>query len=576
MRGYFGLGQLSASEKQDILNQHKSLYNGYQTMQPQVSNTQPLYVFDAAGDKDGMVVNNKGEVKKYTNMGINEQAEKNEVCDECGAMIMDGVCSECNYGHMEESEMEEGNMCEQCGGTMKEDVCEQCGSGRMEEETGHLDDIYKVRDLNLKKGDFDYVEGGGNDYGTFEGMHKNLYKEDDGDDFVNYDDNMKDDYRDLSMYNPYYNDDDFEDYESSYTQDGVDDPDNEDDGFEDLELDEISEQGGNVDDMDDDEIPSFDSNGEFKGMVKSNWDYMEDDDDFEDLNITEIEVDKLSKGSRYKYRPTYRDDYEDDIEFMDKIDYKDNSNPHFMFKGTKSNYLFPDRDVEDYISDLDEQEGNVDDMDGDEIPSFDSNGEFKGMVKSNYDNMDDDIEDDISSLDEQGGNVDDMDDDDVEPAYDFESNGPIGVYPVNEDDMYGYEPEKTYEEMESAWADDEIEEEMDEQDVSGAQGIYGGMKKAYDFDSDGPGKAGPYQEFSYESELEEYDSEDDFGFETHSGDFGGDDSEEDFGFTTHGGDFEGDDSEEDEWKEIDVDIKESFITQKNKISEMFNRINKFN
>ena len=408
---------------------------------------------------------------------------------------------------------------------------------------------------------------------------------------------------------------------------------------------------------DGDEIPSFDSNGEFKGMVKSNWDYMEDDDDFEDLNITEIEVDKLSKGSRYKYRPTYRDDYEDDIEFMDKIDYKDNSNPHFMFKGTKSNYLFPDRDVEDYISDLDEQEGNVDDMDGDEIPSFDSNGEFKGMVKSNYDNMDDDgdeipsfdsngefkgmvksnydnmdddgdeipsfdsngefkgmvksnydnmdddgdeipsfdsngefkgmvksnydnmdddIEDDISSLDEQGGNVDDMDDDDVEPAYDFESNGPIGVYPVNEDDMYGYEPEKTYEEMESAWADDEIEEEMDEQDVSGAQGIYGGMKKAYDFDSDGPGKAGPYQEFSYESELEEYDSEDDFGFATHSGDFGGDDSEEDFGFTTHGGDFEGDDSEEDEWKEIDVDIKESFITQKNKISEMFNRINKFN
>ena len=445
MRCYFGLGQLSASEKQDILNQHKSLYNGYQTMQPQVSNTQPLYVFDAAGDKDGMVVNNKGEVKKYTNMGINEQAEKNEVCDECGAMIMDGVCSECNYGHMEESEMEEGNMCEQCGGTMKEDVCEQCGSGRMEEETGHLDDIYKVRDLNLKKGDFDYVEGGGNDYGTFEGMHKNLYKEDDGDDFVNYDDNMKDDYRDLSMYNPYYNDDDFEDYESSYTQDGVDDPDNEDDGFEDLELDEISEQGGNVDDMDDDEIPSFDSNGE-----------------------------------------------------------------------------------------------------------------FKGMVKSNYDNMDDDIEDDISSLDEQGGNVDDMDDDDVEPAYDFESNGPIGVYPVNEDDMYGYEPEKTYEEMESAWADDEIEEEMDEQDVSGAQGIYGGMKKAYDFDSDGPGKAGPYQEFSYESELEEYDSEDDFGFATHSGDFGGDDSEED------------------EWEEIDVDMKESFFTQKNKISEMFNRINKFN
>ena len=79
MRGYFGLGQLSATEKQNILDQHKSLYNGYQTMQPQVSNTQPLYVIDSAGDKNGLVVNNKGEVKKYTNMGINEQVEEKEM-----------------------------------------------------------------------------------------------------------------------------------------------------------------------------------------------------------------------------------------------------------------------------------------------------------------------------------------------------------------------------------------------------------------------------------------------------------------------------------------------------------------
>jgi hypothetical protein len=99
------------------------------------------------------------------------------------------------------------------------------------------------------------------------------------------------------------------------------------------------------------------------------------------------------------------------------------------------------------------------------------------------------------------------------------------------------------------------------------------MKRAYDFDSDGPGKGGPYQEFSYESELDE---EDEFGFATHSGDFEGDDSEDEFGFATHSGDFEGDDSEDDGWEEIDVDMKESFITQKNKITKMFNRIGKFN
>ena len=79
MRGYFGLGQLSATEKSDILDQHKSVYNGYKTMQPEVSNTQPLYVYDDISDKDGFVVNNKGEVKKYTNMGINEQVETKEV-----------------------------------------------------------------------------------------------------------------------------------------------------------------------------------------------------------------------------------------------------------------------------------------------------------------------------------------------------------------------------------------------------------------------------------------------------------------------------------------------------------------
>ena len=133
MKGYFGLGQLSATEKQDILNQHKTMYNGYQTMQPQVSNTQPLYVFDPAGDKNGLVVNNKGEVKRYSNMGINEQVEEKE-------------------------------MCEQCGGTMREDICEQCGGkmeGKVEEGTGKLDDIYDVKDLYPEAG-FDYMQGPSN------------------------------------------------------------------------------------------------------------------------------------------------------------------------------------------------------------------------------------------------------------------------------------------------------------------------------------------------------------------------------------------------------------------------------
>ena len=138
--------------------------------------------------------------------------------------------------------------------------------------------------------------------------------------------------------------------------------------------------------------------------------------------------------------------------------------------------------------------------------------------------------------------ADDMNVSDVEPAYDFESNGPGDVYPVNEDDMYAYDPEKMYEfdKMESAWVDEELEEQPD---ISGVQGIYGAMDRAYDFDSDGPGKGGPYQEFSYESELEENEE-----------------------FT----------STKDNFEEVDEDLKESFIGQRNRIIEMFNRFGKYN
>ena len=131
-----------------------------------------------------------------------------------------------------------------------------------------------------------------------------------------------------------------------------------------------------------------------------------------------------------------------------------------------------------------------------------------------------------------------MDVDSVEPAYDFESEGPGGVYPVKE-----------YETMESAWAN----EELDEVDISGSQGIYGDMDPAYDFDSGGPGKGGPYQEFSYGTVHNDTDDEDMYDMD--------DEDMEDM---------------DDEWEEIDEDLQEDFKTQKNKIMEMFNRFNRYN
>ena len=432
MRGYFGLGQLSAAEKSDILDQHRSLYNGYQTMQPQVSNTQPLTVYDFAGDKEGLVVNNKGQVKKYTNMGINEQVEQKEVCDECGSMMMEGECTECGW------------------------------KGEMGEETGHLDDIYKVRDLNLKKGDFDYVEGGGNDYGTFEGMHKGLYKEQDGE-------------------------------------------------------------------------------------------------------VEELGTHELEKGRKYKYKSP---SFDDEVEFDIEVDDETGGDKMYKFKGKNSmNHLMGGKGVESFVDYLDEQDEFVNYVDNFEDPD----NEDDAIVGS------DDLEIDSSEMYEQGGNADDMDVDDVESAYDFESNGPMAggdVYPVNEDG----ECDECWEPMESAWA-----EEVEENDISGVQGIYGDMDPAYDFDSEGPGKAGPYQHSQYESETDEQylpkhawkkmarqQSAKDKGEDFDSDEFDPSDYEDLDAMSSWEDikDYFGDS----DWSEVDEDLQESFHNQKNKIMEMMNRM----
>jgi hypothetical protein len=420
-------------------------------------------------------VNNKGEVKKYTNMGINEQSKfsvknmlkeelQNEVCDDCGAMIMDGMCTECNYGHMEESYLEEGNMCEQCGGTMKENVCEQCGSGKIDEETGHLDDIYDEEDLNPNAG-FDYIEGPSNDIDTFEGMHKNLYKEDD------------------------YDSSDWESAEPSGTEDGVDDPENEDDGDE-------------------------------------------------DINASEVTDSEMEKGKKYKYKtPSFEDELEYEDEFKDKLG---SSAPMFKFKGKNvPGHMLSKKDIERFLTSIDEESGLADYLDTDDQPSYDfTSGGPDEFGDDTYSEKADDM---------------DLDDEEVRPAFDFESEGPgMGsAYPVNE-----------YDEMESAWA-----EEIDEVDISGVQGIYGAMDPAYDFDSEGPGKAGPYQEFSYESEDKDGDDyeEDELKVDFDKFDPRTKSWEE---IKAHTGD--------NEWSEIDEDLQESFINQKNKITEMFNRFNKYN
>lgn len=110
---YMSIWSPNDSEKENILSQHNTPYNGYASLAQNPSNITPLTVQDFAKDKQGMTVGNNGRVQGFTNMGINEQM----------------------YGQ------------------------------RLDVE----------QDLDPKAG-FDYVQGSSNDEDTFEGMHKKLYK----------------------------------------------------------------------------------------------------------------------------------------------------------------------------------------------------------------------------------------------------------------------------------------------------------------------------------------------------------------------------------------------------------------
>ena len=107
---------ISDEEKQALLNQHSKPYDGYQTLRfPEPDNR--IHTYDPAGDKVGITVNNKGEVKRYTNVGINES--------------MNSDVAEPHYGSFD---YVENKMCEACGGSIQEDVCEVCGESYMNED----------------------------------------------------------------------------------------------------------------------------------------------------------------------------------------------------------------------------------------------------------------------------------------------------------------------------------------------------------------------------------------------------------------------------------------------------------
>ena len=66
---------MSDEDRQSILKQHSTVYDGYATGNV-TSNMSPLTVYDAAGDKEGITVDNLGNVKTYRNHNVNENVNE--------------------------------------------------------------------------------------------------------------------------------------------------------------------------------------------------------------------------------------------------------------------------------------------------------------------------------------------------------------------------------------------------------------------------------------------------------------------------------------------------------------------
>ena len=195
MNAYFF--KMDKQEKDNILDQHKHIYDGYVTKYNQQSNQTPLYVQDLANDKMGLTVNNKGVVKTYSNMNINETHTGLD-------MIGGDPQSQSNmkYRHLKNGTVDFDNFSDTNLVDNESMNNDYPSPNENEEEYVSYGNFKDEMSQNLDQYEYDIDEL--EDYST-----DGLYSDDD-----ETEEEPFDDYKDRSMYSPYYGDDETEDDET--------------------------------------------------------------------------------------------------------------------------------------------------------------------------------------------------------------------------------------------------------------------------------------------------------------------------------------------------------------------------
>ena len=143
--------KMTNEERDNILNQHKTIYDGYVTEYGQQSNKQPLYVQDYANDKVGMVVSNKGVVKPYTNMGINESHTGLDMIADDPEHLKHGTVDLSDYGVNPDHEMMHDEY-----PSPNEDEFDFISLGKQNDDD-NLDIVLDIDELGEEHGTFDHM-----------------------------------------------------------------------------------------------------------------------------------------------------------------------------------------------------------------------------------------------------------------------------------------------------------------------------------------------------------------------------------------------------------------------------------